>query len=628
LKKIKLAFLAFFSLSIILFSQSFEHASISLAGLDFNLKVTGLADSISSINILIEKDDQIIRRVIEVDKGIAEGKINIEESGKYTLRFENNDISSSIRILPGWTSLLPPLLAIILALIIRQVVVALAAGSYLGAIFLYDFDPFTALLRFADTIVLNGLLDKDHVYITLFTLLIGGVVGVISKNGGTAGLARIITKFARTVKSTLISSWLLGILIFFDDYANSLIIGNLMRPITDRVKISREKLSYIVDSTAAPVASLIIISTWIGYQVGLINDGLKAVGSTQNAYEIFLHSIPYGFYTIAALFFVFLTSVTGRDFGPMYKAEYRARTTGEVTAKDTNMKEIEGEKDLFSQDNPKWYNGALPIFVILFGTIGGLIFTGMQSLQSQGIVDYSVQDIISNGDSYAALLWSSFLACVVAVVMTVTQKILTLQKAMDAWQDGLRSMMIAVIILVFAWSISSVTTELRTADYLISILSGAVEPMFLPILVFIVCSVICFSTGTSWGTMAIVIPIVIPLTFKLCAASGLSYEETNTLLYAVVSSVLAGSVFGDHCSPISDTTILSSMASRCNHIDHVQTQLPYAIVVGVACIIFGYLPAGFGFNPIISNLLIFASLIAFLMFFGKKVPESIFQVED
>lgn len=612
--------------SVILFSQSIDNPGISLSGLDFNVEVVGLADSLATIDLLLEKDGVIEKRVLEVKNGIADSKINIEESGKYTLRFEDNSMTSSIRVLPGWTSLLPPLLAIILALVIRQVVVALAAGSYLGAIFLYDFDPFTALLRFADTIVLEGLLDKDHVYITLFTLLIGGVVGVISKNGGTAGLARIITKLAKTVKSTLISSWLMGILIFFDDYANSLIIGNLMRPITDRVKISREKLSYIVDSTAAPVASLIIISTWIGYQVGLINDGLKAVGSTQNAYEIFLQSIPYGFYTIAALFFVFLTSITGRDFGPMYKAEYRARTTGEVTSKDTNIKEIEGEKDLFAHKNPRWYNGAIPILVILFGTIAGLVYTGIQSLESQGIMEYSVQDIVSNGDSYAALLWSSFLACVVAIVMTVTQRVLPLQKTMEAWQDGLRSMMIAVIILVFAWSISSVTNELRTADYLISILSGAVEPMYLPILVFIVCSIICFSTGTSWGTMAIVIPIVIPLTFKLCATSGMSFEETNTILYAVVSSVLAGSVFGDHCSPISDTTILSSMASRCNHIDHVQTQLPYAMVVGVACIIFGYIPAGFGFSPILSNLIIFAALIAFLMFFGKKVPENDLQV--
>ena len=606
-----------------MFSQTIDNQSLCLSNLDFDLKINALPDSLDQINVTFSSDAKSYEFTLNVYHSSVDTSIALPESGDYKITSGSIESSSFIRIIPGWLSLLPPLVAIMLALIMRQVVVSLVLGSYLGAIFIYDFNPFTALLRFADSIVLETMLDADHIFIILFTLLIGGVVGIISKNGGTAGLANVITKLARSVKSTLIANWLLGIIIFFDDYANSLIIGNLMRPITDRMKISREKLSYIVDSTAAPVTSLVIISTWIGYQVGLINDGLKAVGSTQNAYEIFLSSIPYGFYTIGALFFVFLTSITGRDFGPMYKAEYRARTKGEVSRKDSEIEEFEGESDLFSHDKPRWYNGAIPIFIILFGTIAGLLYTGIDALHTQGITEFGIRDIISNGDSYSALLWASFGACVVAIILTVSQRLLTLNKVMEAWQNGLRSMMIAVIILVFAWSISSVTTKLFTADYIISVLSGTINPSFLPVLVFVICSVICFSTGTSWGTMAIVIPIVIPLTFKMGEVSGLHPEEINTLLYGVVSAVLAGSVFGDHCSPISDTTILSSMASRCNHIDHVQTQLPYAVVVGLVCVVFGYLPAGFGLSPFLSLIMIVLSLVGIIYLIGKKIPSQI-----
>ncbi len=601
------------------FPQSVDFPKVSLSNLDFKFTVTQLPDSSKQITVTIENEESVFIHEFFPCEGKIDTVISIPQSGNYKISSEYFSQNTSIRVLPGWLSIVPPLFAILLALIIRQVIVSLVLGSYLGAILIYDFDPFTALLRFADTIVVDTLLNSDHIYIVLFTLLIGGVVGIISKNGGTTGLANIITKFAKSVKSTLISSWLMGIMIFFDDYANSLIIGNLMRPITDRRKISREKLSYIVDSTAAPVASLMIISTWIGYQVGLINDGLRAVGSNQNAYEIFLSSLPYSFYTIAALFFVFATSFLGRDFGSMLKAEKRARMSGEVFRKDSEAEELNDESELFSHPNPKWYNGAIPVFIILFGTLAGLFYTGITALNEKGITEYGVRDIISYGNSYSSLLWASFGACIVAVILSVWQKLLTLSKAMDAWQDGLRSMMIAVIILVFAWSISSVTTELHTADYLISVLSGSINPVFLPLLVFIICSVICFSTGTSWGTMAIVIPIIIPLTFKLSEINNISGEEFNILLYAVVSSVLAGSVFGDHCSPISDTTILSSMASRCNHIDHVRTQLPYALVVSVVCILLGYLPAGFGFNPFLSLLMIFIALVLFLVFVGKKV---------
>ncbi len=602
-------------------AQELTLPSYSLTNVGFSISLNGLADTLENVTIEFMDDEYSSSHDLIVISGKVDTSIVLSNAGDYKIITSDGQTIGSIRIIQGWLSILPPLIAIFLALVIKQVIVSLAAGIYSGAFIIYDLEPFTALLKLADTFIINALVDKDHMFIIIFTLLIGGVVGIISRNGGTAGLAFQITKFAKTPRSGMLSSWLLGILVFFDDYANSLIIGNMMRPITDKLRVSREKLAYIVDSTAAPIASVVLISTWIGYEVGLIEQGLRSIGSEANAYDLFLRTIPYSFYPIAAIFFVFLTSYMRRDFGPMHKAEQRARETGKVTADDSQVKSLKDEgSNFYAGEKSRWYNGAIPIVVILFGTIASLYFTGRYSLEADGIYDYGIQDIINASDSYSALLWSSFIACIVAIIMSVSQRILTLNEAVNAWQKGLQSMLTAVTILVFAWAISSVTNQLYTADFLISIISDSMDPRFLPVLVFIVCALTGFSTGTSWGTMAIVMPIVIPLTHKLATSAGLSPTDYNIVMYGVISSVLAGSVFGDHCSPIADTTILSSLASRCNHIDHVNTQLPYAMLVGLVCMVLGYIPSAFGLNPFIAILLIFATLTGSLFLIGKKLP--------
>lgn len=603
--------------------QELYISSFTLTGIKTQINVIDLPDSVEHIQIVLVSESNTETYTLLASDSQIDTSIIIAESGIYNISSKEVIQSAfSIRVLPGWLSLVPPLLAIFLALLLRQVIVSLAAGIYAGALFIYNFDPFAALLRLIDVFIMDALLDKDHMYIILFTLLIGGVVGIISRNGGTSGLAFQITKFARTPRSGMLSSWLMGVMIFFDDYANSLIIGNMMRPITDKLKISREKLAYIVDSTAAPVASIFLISTWIGYEVGLIEDGLRAIGSTENAYDIFISSIPYSFYPIAAIIFVFLISYFNRDFGPMYKAEKRARETGAVSGSDQEVEELKDSgHHIYTGEKSRWINGAVPILTILFGTIIGLYFTGVDSLHSNGIEVYGIQEIISSSDSYSALLWSSFIATIVAVVMSISQRIISLNDTLAAFTKGVQSMMIAVIILVFAWGIGSVTNEMKTADYLISIFSDSINPRFLPVLVFIICALTGFSTGTSFGTMAIVMPIVIPLAHKLSLIAGFSSPDYWIIMYGVISSVLAGSVFGDHCSPISDTTILSSLASKCNHIDHVSTQLPYAILVGVVCIILGYIPAAFGINPFLLFAVIILALIAVLFLWGKKLPE-------
>ena len=593
-----------------------------MENIEFNITGSDFPDSINSVKILLSSDEGIEELTAEVSGGEFKKPLNISATGSFTISAKDYKVpSQTFRVIPGLLSIIPPLLAIILALIFRQVILSLMFGIYVGAVFIYDYNPLTGLLRLADKYVINALSDVSHIQIIVFTLLFGGVIGLISRSGGTRGIANVLTKFARSRKSGMISTWLSGIIIFFDDYANTLVVGNLMRPVTDKLKISREKLSFIVDATAAPVASVFIVSSWIGYEVGLIQEGLDIIGSQANAYTTFLSTIPYRFYPIAMLFFVFLISVSGRDFGAMHKAERRTVEEGKVSngevdhSKDmTHSTEILG-----NEEKAKWYNGVIPILVIIIGTIIGLIYTGINSLQEQGILDYDIQDIIANSDSYLALLWASFTACVIAAIMIVSQRIMNLKETIDAWFIGIRSMLLAIIILTLAWAIGSITTEIKTADYIISLISDVVNPRFLPVIVFIVCGATSFATGTSWGTMAIMFPIVIPLAATVTDMQNYNTQESTLILEGVISSVLAGCVWGDHCSPISDTTILSSMASGCNHIDHVRTQLPYAILVGIVCMIFGDILTAYGLSPYISLIIITTILVAVIYLFAKKL---------
>jgi Na+/H+ antiporter NhaC len=527
------------------------------------------------------------------------------------------------RSIPGFLSVLPPLLAIALALIIRQVVISLFAGIWLGAVFLFDYDLIGGIYRVLDHFIVKALGETSHVQIILFSMLFGGMVGVISKNGGTVGIANLITRYAKTPRGGQLAAWGMAFVIFFDDYANCLVRGNLMRPITDTLRISREKLSFIVDAGAATVASVMIISTWIGYEVGLIEQGLKMIGSTEEPYAVFLQTIPYRFYPIFTLLLVFLIGFMGRDFGPMLAAERRARSTGKVLRDGAQPATDLTESTATSADNmpARWYNGLLPILSILLVGLYGLYKTGTDKLASEGITKYGVGTIISNSDSYAALLWASLSGCIVAIVLSVGQRILKPAEALDAWFNGLKSMLLAMLILILAWSIGSVTSELHTADYLVQVLRGTIEPHWLPVLTFVIAAIISFATGTSWGTMAIMMPLVIPLGHTLSLDALLNTTDQQIILHGVISSVLAGAVFGDHCSPISDTTILSSMASACDHIDHVRTQLPYALLAAVVGMLVGDIPTAFGMSPWISILLGSGMLIGVLYFLGKRVDE-------
>jgi Na+/H+ antiporter NhaC len=603
-------------------AQEVNLASIALEGIEFSLKAAGIPDTLHTLNVIIHNEKFSKEFDFLVQNGGIDTSIRMERSGNFIVGFPQIQTESkNIRIIPGILSIVPPLLAIFLALLLRQVIVSLLLGIYAGAIFIYDYNPVSGLIRVVDTYIINSLFDISHIQIIVFTFLFGGVVGLISKSGGTKGIANVVTRFAKTRRSGLISTWISGLIIFFDDYANSLIVGNLMRPITDKLKISREKLAFIVDATAAPVASVFIVSSWIGYEIGLIQQGLNSIGSAENAYDVFIQTIPYRFYPIAMLLFVFFNSYLQRDFGSMYRAEMRALKEGKVSRTGSQIqKDLTEASEIFGNaDRAKWYNGLVPILVLIFGTIAGLIYTGDASLREEGITDYGLREIIGSSDSYLALLWASFAACLTAGAMILSQKIMDLSETVDAWFIGVRSMLLALLILTLAWSIGTITNDLKTADYIVNLISDSINPRYLPVLVFLVCAVISFATGTSWGTMAIMMPIVIPLASSVSGMYNYSPADSTLILHGVISSVLTGSVFGDHCSPIADTTILSSMASGCDHMDHVRTQLPYALLVGILCMALGDIPTAYGFSPYFSLIIISACLIAALFFIGKKV---------
>jgi Na+/H+ antiporter NhaC len=517
-----------------------------------------------------------------------------------TIEAGSTRITLDATVTSGWFSILPPALAILVALLLREVVIALFAGVWLGALAVAGFNPLAGTGRVIDTFMVPSIADESHASIMVFSLLLGGMVGIIARNGGTLGIVEAVAPLARSRRRGKLATWLAGMAIFFDDYANTLIVGNTMRPITDRLKISREKLAYLVDSTAAPVAALVPISTWVGYEISLIADGMAVAAGEAGAqgaaltslspFGVFLQTIPFLFYPLLALVLVFLTSWTDRDFGPMAKAEERAARGGGLfregasLAADTSSSLMQPKADI----PHRWWNGALPVASVVLVVLLGLYRTGRAGVGP----DAGLMEVFGAADPFATLLWGSLAGVIVAVVLSWSQKILTMEESIEATVSGMRSMMLAMIILVLAWSLGDVTTQIGTADFLAQLLSDRVALPVLPLIVFVTSAAMAFATGTSWGTMAIVIPLVIPLTAALGGPAVYPGAPDDGILLSSIASVLAGAIFGDHCSPISDTTVLSSTASACDHVDHVRTQMPYALLVaavaGAASVASGY----------------------------------------
>ncbi len=531
----------------------------------------------------------------------------------------------------GIFTLVPPIVAILLAFITKNVVISLFIGVLSGGFILNltGFNVFGALTQaFLDFInrALNSLSDPWNAGIVMQVLVIGGVINLVAKMGGAKAIAEALAKKAKTAKSAQLITWFLGICVFFDDYANSLIVGPIMRPVADKMKISRERLAFIIDATAAPIAGLAIISTWIGLEVSLISEGFESIGVEASGFGVFLQTIPYRFYNILILAFIVITIITLREFGPMRKAEISARklkdlTNEEIAVTSSHMDELEPKEGV----KLSIWNAIVPIGALIISAIVAFYYSGYSSIMAGD--DIAIKAIVTNSplsfkailevfaasDASIALLQSAIFSTVVAIVMAVWKKIFTISEAIEVWIDGMKGLIITAVILILAWSLGSVIKELGAAEYLVEALNGAIPAFLLPSLIFILGAIISFSTGSAYGTMSILMPLAIPLAYKI--------NPEMSFVIVSTSAVLTGAIFGDHCSPISDTTILSSMGAGCSHIEHVKTQMWYALFVAAITILFGYIPAGFGLPIYIVLPMSCVALFIGVMIFGKKVEE-------
>ncbi|WP_316899352.1 Na+/H+ antiporter NhaC family protein [Pseudodesulfovibrio indicus] len=534
--------------------------------------------------------------------------------------------SENVRDL-GMLTLIPPLLAIALAFASKNVVLSLFIGVFSGCFMLEleGWDVYHAMIGgflHLSGKVLESLADPWDAGIVLQVLAIGGLIALISKMGGAQAIAGAIARWAKTPRSSQLAAWVMGLFIFFDDYANSLTVGPIMRPVTDRLRVSREKLAFIIDATAAPIAGIALISTWVAYEVGLIRDGYQAIGITGNAYGIFVQTIPYRFYNIYILLFILLAVWLKRDFGPMYQAEMRARNEGKVLGDNAVPMAAEEATSLepASHVKPSVWSAILPIGTLMVAAFLGFYFNGYSAIDDEAVLAAinasplsftSMRTCFGASDASVVLFQAALLASLVAIAMAVTRKIMPIKEAIETFVTGIKSMNITAVILLLAWSLSGVMKELGTANYLVGTLSDSLPAYLLPSIIFILGSVISFATGTSYGTMGILMPLAIPLAFAL--------NPDPEFVVLSVGSVLTGAIFGDHCSPISDTTILSSMGAGCDHIDHVRTQLTYAVTVAGLAIVTGYLPAGLGLPVTLTLPVGILATALVIRFVGKKV---------
>ncbi len=639
-------------LFVVALSTAMAQSKVSFAADDFQVEVPDLfvsgvetkgeiiclnSDKLAEANFQVSVVVNGQRQLLTFKNSKSEFPILIDRKEPLSIKAGGFTFVHTVNPMPLWLSIIPPLLVIFLALIFKEVISSLIFGIIAGGCIAGFYSDAGSIgggfLRVIDTYIINAMADTGHISVMVFSVLIGGIVAVISKNGGMQAVVDKLSRKATGPKSGQLVTWGLGIAIFFDDYANTLVVGNTMRPLTDRLKISREKLSYIVDSTAAPVAAIALITTWIGAELGYIQGALDtinakavaeagySIGIDQSAYSIFLGSLEYAYYPIYTLAFMLILILLNRDFGPMHKAEVQARTYGVGKGKmkaSIDVSEFEPEKGI----TPRLYNAIIPIGVVILGTIGGLLYTGYDhSIWGDSAITFGkkLSLTIGQSDSYKALLWSSMAGLVVAIALTAGQRIQSFAETIETSISGFKTMISALLVLILAWSLASLTSELHTADYLAGLASGTVVEWAVPAITFVIAALVAFSTGSSWGTMAIVYPLMLPLSWELSMQGGVDAQVALGHFFNVTSCVLAGSVLGDHCSPISDTTILSSLATHCDHIAHVRTQMPYALTVGAVSLLFTTLGALMDIPWILDFPLGILVLFLIIRFFGKEV---------
>ncbi|MCC8058968.1 Na+/H+ antiporter NhaC family protein [Cloacibacillus sp.] len=493
----------------------------------------------------------------------------------------------------GFLSILPPALAIILAVITKNVLVSLFSSIFLGAVILFNGNVFYAVPALFRDFLFKQAADGYNASVIVLVFFIGGMVMLVTSSGGAEALAVTATRRINSRKKAMLSAWMLGLLIWFSDFANGMLVGPIFQPITDRLKISHEKLAWIVDSTSAPVCMLVPISGFGIFAMSCIEKEFTAYNVNMPVWDAFLQTIPLQFYCIGALVMIPLIACIGLDFGPMAKAEERVLTSGKLHWDHAQPMGL-GEPPILSNDaKPRISLVIYPIIAVFVIFFAILIANGFPY---EKIVGVNIRTGLTTG---------YFVGGMICFGLMILYKIRNFKETFNIYLDGMKNNLFLVMTLLFAWSLSSVCKQLGTAQYIVHIVQGNLPVYFVAPIFFVVGAIISFATGTSYGTFAILIPIAIPMSISLGAP-----------MIATLAAVFSGGIFGDHCSPISDTTLLASMGAACDHIEHVKTQLPYAIMVGVVTFA-GYMLSYWVNSPIVLALSAVVGVCAITLIFSK-----------
>ncbi len=497
-------------------------------------------------------------------------------------------------------ALMPPVIAIVLALVTKEVYSSLFVGIVASALLITNFKPVATLDTVLNDGFIGSLADGGHVGILIFLVLLGIIVALVNKAGGSRAFGEWTKKRVKTKVGAQLATFVLGVLIFVDDYFNCLTVGSVMRPVTDNHKISRAKLAYIIDATAAPICMIAPISSWAAAVSGVVEG--------QNGLELFIRAIPYNFYSLLTIAMIIAISVMKFDYGPMKKHEWNA-LNGDLHSDPAAVPEVEE----YTQDGKKRsvWDLIFPVIVLIASCLIGMLYSGGFFTDGTSFID-----AFAGCDATVALPWGSFIALIISIIYLIARKIITFKESMECVPEGFKAMLSPILILTFAWTLCGLTNMLGADVYVEEIMNGAASGLtsLLPAIIFVVAAGLAFSTGTSWGTFGILIPIVV----SALASLGLEMQTIG------ISACLAGAVCGDHCSPISDTTIMSSAGAKCNHINHVSTQLPYALTVAAVSFV-AYVLAGFVQNWLIvlpiGLVLMLATLFVIKSVTNKKITE-------
>ncbi|MDD6651608.1 MAG: Na+/H+ antiporter NhaC family protein [Eggerthellales bacterium] len=493
-------------------------------------------------------------------------------------------------------ALFPPLVAIVLALITKEAFSSLLVGILIGAFMVSGMDPIGTI----DTVINGGFVPAiaDNAGIFIFLVMLGIMVALVNTTGGAAAFGKWAATHIKSRIGTQLATFILGILIFIDDYFNCLTVGSVMRPVTDNQKISRAKLSYIIDATAAPICMIAPVSSWAAAVSGVASD-LNVDGI-----QLFISAIPFNFYSLLTLVFVIGLIVMNFEYGPMAAAELRAWKEGELGSL--------GNDTMAENRKASMWDMLLPVFMLIICCIIGMLYVGGFWGEDP---EYAGNVIMAfgNTDAFVALPWGALIALVFAFIYLLLRRVVNFKDAMDTFVKGFNAMVPAILILTLAISLKNMTGALGADVFVAGLMEGAAAGLYamLPAIIFLVACFLAFSTGTSWGTFGILIPIVLPI-----------FANEPTLLTIGISACLAGAVCGDHCSPISDTTVMASAGANIKHIDHVNTQLPYVITVAAISFVC-FVIAGFVKNAVICLAIGAALTIGTLLVLRKTIGQKI-----